>query len=117
MTLTKVVIMMCFLGPFAMLTSRSLKKIPAAYLTVTVILAIGIWLERFWVVMPSIWTEDSLPLGPVEIGMTLGFLGAFILVVTKFLSMVPTVAITDEYMEHDPEHVHYVPKRKAQGHH
>ncbi len=117
-TLTKVVLMLCFLAPFAMLTSRGLKKVPAAYLMVTGILAVGIWLERFLVNMPSVWREDTLPLGIVEVGMTLGFLGLFTFVVMSFLTSVPPLTFTDPYMQADPDHVHVVPSRlKGHGHH
>lgn len=106
---SKAVLALCFLVPFTMLLSRGLKKLPAAYLAVTGILAAGIWLERFLVVMPSVWMHDTLPLGPVEIGMTLGFLGGFLLVVVGFLSRVPPLVFTDPYLGPDPEHVHVVP--------
>ena len=115
-TVTRVVLMLCFVAPFAMLTSRGLKKVPAAYLMVTGVLAVGIWLERFLVNMPSVWKEDTLPLGAVEIGMTLGFLGLFTYVVMWFLTSVPPLTFTDPFMQADPDHVHVVPTR-LQGHH
>jgi hypothetical protein len=116
-TLTRVVLMLCFLAPFAMLTSRSLKKVPAAYLMVAGVLAVGIWLERFLVNMPSVWKEETLPLGMVEVGMTLGFLGLFTYVVLKFLTSVPPLAFTDPFMQADPDHVHVVPSRLKGQHH
>ena len=115
-TLTRVVVMLCFLAPFAMLTSRGLKKVPAAYLMVTGVLAVGIWLERFMVNMPSVWMEDTLPLGIVEVGMTLGFLGLFTYIVVGFLTSVPPLTFTDPFMQADPDHVHVVPSR-LEGHH
>lgn len=115
-TLSKVVLMLCFFTPFAMLTSRSLKKVPAAYLMVTGILAVGIWLERFMVNMPSIWMEDTLPLGFGEVGMALGFLGLFTYIVWSFLTSAPPLTFTDPYMQADPDHVHVVPSR-LKGHH
>jgi hypothetical protein len=116
-TLTRVVVMLCFLAPFAMLTSRGLKKVPAAYLMLTGVLAIGIWLERFWVNMPSIWMDDTLPLGWVEVSMSLGFLGMFTYVVIWFLTSVPPLTFTDPYMQADPDHVHVVPTRLRGSHH
>jgi hypothetical protein len=116
-TLTKVVVMLCFVAPFAMLTSRSLKKVPTAYLMVTGVLAFGIWLERFMVNMPSIWMEDTLPLGPVEVCMTLGFLGMFTYIVMWFMTSVPPLTFTDPYMQADPDHVHVVPSRLKGQHH
>jgi uncharacterized membrane protein YhdT len=108
-TLSKVVFMLCFVVPFSMLTSRGLKKMPSAYLIVAGILAVGIWLERFMVNMPSIWMHDTLPLGLPEIGMTVGFLGLFLFVVIGFITAVPPLTFTDPYMQPNPEEVHVVP--------
>ena len=81
------------------------------------VLAVGIWLERFLVNMPSVWKEETLPLGAVEVGMTVGFLGMFTLIVLKFLTSVPPLAFTDPYMQADPDHVHVVPSRLKGQHH
>ena len=53
--ITRLVWALCFGMPFAMLLSRGLKKVPAAYLTVAGVLAVGLFLERYIVVMPSVW--------------------------------------------------------------
>ncbi len=123
--LSKVVFLMCFAMPWSMLLSRGLKKIPAAYLTVTGVIAVGLWLERYMQVMPSVWGNEhitgdvsaealaSAPIGVPEIGMTLGFLGLFVTVVFRFLAKVPTVTFTDPYIQPDPEHVHVVPASQA----
>jgi hypothetical protein len=110
------VFLLCFLAPWTILLSRGLKKIPSAYISVACVIAVGIWLERFLVNMPSIWMEDTLPLGFIEIGMAAGLLGAFILVVTTVLSKVPGVVISDRYMQPDPDHIHVLPKSHG-GHH
>ena len=114
--LAKVVVMTCFLIPFALLTSRGLKKIRSAYLAATTIFAVGIWLERHWVVMPSVWKESTLPIGPVEIGIGLGMLGGMVLTVTKFLSQVPAAPITDPWMAPNPADVHVHPSGEAHAH-
>lgn len=114
--LAKVVILTCFLIPFAMLTSRGLKKMKSGYLTVTTILAIGLWLERHFVVMPSVWKETTLPIGVVEIGMGIGLLSGMILTVSKFLSQVPTVPIADPWMAPNPADVHVHPSSEGHAH-
>lgn len=108
-TLAKVVIMCCFLVPFAMLTSRGLKKIPAAYLTVTTIISVGLWLERHLVVMPNVHKGDSLPFGPGEIGIGLALLSGLVLTVTRVLSSVPPVPVADPWMKPNPADVHVHP--------
>jgi hypothetical protein len=113
---TKVMLVVCFLVPWGMLLSRGLKKIPAAYMVVATVLAVGIWLERYVVIMPSVWKEDTVPLGLIEIGTTLGFLGMFLFIVTYTLSKVPAVCQTDPYMQPDPDHIHVLPKSQAHHH-
>lgn len=113
--LAKVVLLMCFLIPFGLLTSRGLKKMKSGYLAVTTILAIGLWLERHWVVMPSVWKQETLPIGVVEIGMGIGLLAGMILAVTKLLSSIPPVALTDPWMAPNPADVHVHPS--SDGHH
>ncbi len=108
--ITKVMVITCFAIPWGMLLSRG------AYLVVTGVAAVGIWIERYVVIMPSVWKEDSIPL-LLPAAITLGFLGLFIFVTTWFLSKVPAVPVNDPYSQPDPEHVHVVPKSRAHGHH
>lgn len=107
--MSKLVVLMCFLAPFAMLVNRSLKKIPSAYLAVSGVLAVGLWLERFMQVMPSIWMKSTLPLGVTEVGIAVGILGAFILVVSRFLAQVPPVPVCDPWMAPHPDDIHVHP--------
>lgn len=113
--LSKFVLLTCFLIPFALLTSRGLKKTKSGYLAVTTILAIGLWTERHWVVMPSVWKAETLPIGPVEIGIGIGMLSGMILSVTKLLSSIPPVSVTDPWMAPNPADVHVHPS--SDGHH
>ncbi|MCK6522208.1 hypothetical protein L6R49_12280 [Myxococcota bacterium] len=104
--LSRVVGVMCFLIPFITLLSRGIKKMKGGFLIVLSILAVGIWLERFLVAVPSFWTEASLPLGPVELGITAGFFGLFLFWTSRYLSSVPALAVTDPYMNPHPDDVH-----------
>lgn len=106
-----VVVTLCFLVPFATLLSRGIKKIPSAYLAITSVIAVGIFLERFWVVMPSVQMEPDLvtPL-LLTVGMGIGFLGFFALGTTAILSKIPAIPVSDPYMQPDPNHVHVHPK-------
>ncbi len=109
-TLWKVVVSLCFLVPFTTLLSRGIKKIPSAFLAITSLIAVGIFLERFWVVMPSVQMESDLvtPL-LLTVGMGLGFLGLFTMVLTTFLSKVPPLPLADPFLGPDPEAVHVHP--------
>lgn len=108
-----VVVGLCFLVPFTTLLSRGLKKLPNAYLAITTLIAVGIFLERFWVVMPSVQHEADLvtPL-IITAGMGVGFLGLFALVTTWYLANTPVLPVQDPFLGPDPrpEFVHVHPK-------
>lgn len=104
--LAKVVGAMCFLIPFTVLLSRGLKKTPKALQAVAVLIAVGIFLERFIMIMPAVWMKDSLPIGLVEIGLPIGFVGAFVTVVSNVLARVPAVPISDPFMNENPADIH-----------
>lgn len=104
--LAKVVGAMCFLIPFTVLLSRGIKKTPKSLQAVAILIAVGVFLERFIFIMPAVWTKDSLPIGVVEIGLLIGFTGMFVWVVANVLSRVPAVPITDPFMNENPADVH-----------
>jgi hypothetical protein len=107
---------MCFIIPFTTLLSRGIKKKPIQLAIVFMIPAVGVWLERFLVALPSIWNEATIPFGAIEFGITLGFIGGFLLVVTKFITSVPIVPVTDPHMQPHPEDVHVVSLDQASAH-
>lgn len=104
--LAKLVAAMCFLIPFSVLLSRGIKKLPKSLAAVGMVIAVGIFLERFTLVMPQIWKEDSLPIGLVEVGVFVGFVSLFVKVVTTTLSKVPPVPVSDPFMNPNPNDVH-----------
>lgn len=119
--IAQAVFLLCFAAPWTILLSRGLKKIPSAYISVACVIAVGIWLERYLVNVPSLHADNVDPSlqAPflIEILMGLGFLGALIFVVTEFLARVPGATIADPYMQPDPDHVHVVPSSQAHAHH
>ncbi len=74
--LTWMVLSLCFFVPFAALLSRRMKR-PTPLFVVSLIMVVGIWLERFWLVVPS--PETGLSLSWVDLLVTLGFLALFAL--------------------------------------
>ncbi len=62
--------------PFTVLMGARPKRTPAILGTVTVLGMIGLWLERYVLVVPSL-SPHKVPFGWVEALMTLGFLGLF----------------------------------------
>ena len=86
---------MAFVIPFVVLLSRAVKRHPSGLMTVAAIALIGMWLERFILVAPSLWQGDGVPLGIQEILITMGMLGLFAFCYTGFLQIFPTVPVSD----------------------
>ena len=87
---------MCFITPFILLLSKEVKKTPLAYGMTCLIVLAGVWLERYVIVMPQM-TGNVVPLGLVELGMTLGFIGGYVLCVKAFLAKYPLIPISHPY--------------------
>jgi hypothetical protein len=82
------VLSMCFILPFILLISRDVKKTPFAISFVCSIIAVGIWLERYIIVMPQL-SPGAIPFGLIEIGVTMGFIGIYVLSISNFLGKFP----------------------------
>ena len=82
---------MSVLIPFLIFLSRRAKEIPGIILLVGVSISAGLWLERYVLVVPSLWTRQGAPFGWVEVGVTLGFLGAAGLTYLFFLKNFPVL--------------------------
>jgi len=89
------VLVVCFALPFAVLLSRKAKMRPGLMLTLSGIILIGMWLERFLLVAPSLWKGKELPLGLAEILISLGFLGLMGLSLLWFFNRFPLLPISD----------------------
>ena len=74
--------------PFGVLMGARPKKTPAILGTVCVLGLIGMWVERYVLVVPSL-SPGHIPFGWVEVAVTLGFFGAFGLAALSGLRMVP----------------------------
>ena len=70
------VLTLCFIIPFAALLGRRMKH-PTPLFVISLITVVGIWLERFWLVVPS--PETGLSLSWVDLLVTLGFFALFAL--------------------------------------
>ena len=62
---------------------------------ISIWILIGIWLEKFLLVTPSLVKSKSLPLGIFEILITMGWLGLFAFCVCSFLQKYPVLAVSD----------------------
>lgn len=82
-----------FMVPFALLLFRR-PKMDSRYLSlVGLILLVGFWLERYMLVVPSIWKGEGIPFGWPEIAITVGFMGLFGLSYSLYASLTPKLPI------------------------
>jgi hypothetical protein len=79
---------------------------------VTSVIAVGLWIDRFMQVFPSVWRQDTLPanLWIIAVGTAFLFLGALVFTVTRFLSRYPPVPLNDPWLAPHPDDVHVHPK-------
>ena len=69
------VLLFLFATPFVALLFKRIKRDARTLATVGLLVVVMVWVERFLLVAPSIWRPDGFWFGPVELGVTLGFLG------------------------------------------
>jgi Ni/Fe-hydrogenase subunit HybB-like protein len=89
------VLIVCFVAPFLILLLRKIKMKPGAMTALAAFVLVGMWLERFLLVAPSIWSKNWMPLGLTEVLITGGFLGLMGLSVALFLERYPLVPVSD----------------------
>ena len=86
------VIVLCFVIPFAGLIGRKAKMKPALLGTLATVILTGLWFERYGMVAPSLWHEGPIfTIWQPLIGMM--FLGLWIWAVRWFLSTFPAVQL------------------------
>jgi hypothetical protein len=84
----------CWITPFWVLLGQRPKRTPAILGTVAAIVVFGFWLERNILMWPSWMPKDSLSfLGPIQIGIALGFAGGFALVFLVYTRIFPSLAV------------------------
>ena len=86
-----IIFALTFAIPFLGLMNWTTKKRPELHQIFALIGLLGIWLERNLLVQPSVH-PTVWDLGPLQIGVMLGFLGAFTLTFLNFASKYPMVS-------------------------
>ena len=94
-------IVMCFVIPFAGLIGRKAKMTPMVFRSVALVLLAGLWLEKHLMVAPSIRSLDTPTLGATEVLVALMFLGIFLHAVRWFLCTFPLIQVWQPMV--DPE--------------
>jgi hypothetical protein len=82
-----------FVLPFLLLLWQKVKMAPGYLASVAGLILAGFWLERFNAVVPSIWGGGSVPLGWIELLVTLGFVGVFGLCYALYATTFPLIPL------------------------
>jgi len=90
-----IVLVLILITPFLGLLRRKSKMNPLAILIISGMILVGMWLERFILVAPSIWKGEGLPLGLLEALISVGFFGVMALSLITFLQRVPFLPLSD----------------------
>jgi len=90
---------MGFAFPFVVLLSRRIKMKPMLMAVLCLVVLVGMWLERFLLVVPSLWKGREMPLGLMEIAISVGFLGIMGGCVVTFLQRFPLLPVGDPLMQ------------------
>lgn len=85
--------------PFFTLLPKSSKRNLKIMQAMCTMVIIGHWLDIYLLVMPSKY-EEHLPIGPIEIGMAIGVIGAVALIIMRGLARLPVVPTHDPVVEY-----------------
>lgn len=94
MFLTWMTPVLIWVTPFSVLMGVKPKKTPMILGTVALLGLIGVWDLNYVLIVPSL-SPDKLPLGWIELCITAGFLGAFLLCAVPGLKQLAEVAVSD----------------------
>lgn len=84
--------------PFVLLLGRRAKSRPLVLGTASVLILVGMWLDRFISVVPSVWREGAFPFGWAEAAITVGFAALMMLSYYVFNRFFPL-------LHYDPAHL------------
>ena len=79
-----------FLIPFFILLNRKVKSKPVPMIILCTVVVLALWLEHLLLLGPA-WNHhvSSLPLGPTDVLIFLGFFGLMAFAIAYFLRMFP----------------------------
>ncbi len=93
-----VVLGCCFIVPFFLGLNRDVKQVPQLLGLTGAIVLVGVWLQSYMLITPG-WFPNEIPLQALDVAITLGFAGAFLLSVLSFLAKVPLIPFGDLYVK------------------
>ena len=89
------VLVLIFIIPFVTLLSRKIKSRPGIMALLGSLILIGMWLERYLLIAPSLMKGRISSPGMTEVLISAGFLGAMALTVIWFLRTFPLLPVSD----------------------
>jgi hypothetical protein len=89
------VLVVCFILPFLIMLSKNVKRNPKTLFALCMVIVLSMWLERYVLIVPSLWKGNTAPFGLMEIFITLGFFAGFALTFLYFLKKLPIFPVTD----------------------
>lgn len=92
-----------FIVPFLALLPRWAKRTPASLVAISVLILIMQYVDIYWLVYPAFYHETP-KFGLAEVGIFLGFAGAFLFAVTRFLSRNRLVPLKDPRIQESMHH-------------
>src|SRR6266481_42978 len=100
--LSRACLVLIWMIPFIVLMSVRTKKTPMILGTVSALGLVGMWLERYVLVVPSL-SLDAIPFGLTQFLISIGFLGAFLISAVPGLNRVAQAATSGEPVGDDEE--------------
>jgi hypothetical protein len=108
--------LLLFVIPFFGLLSVAAKRTPAIFQTFAVISLLGLWLERWLLVYPSLWIgAETLPLSWQEPALLLPFAALYLAAIAFFLTRVPLFQLWQPLTEIELQGIHLEEERYATG--
>jgi hypothetical protein len=105
--IAQLVALFIFVIPFFGLMGVTPKKIPAVFATFAAISLTGLWLERYLLVYPALYTDvERLPFSWYEPAMLLFFAGLYLAAIAFFLIRVPLFQLWVPLSEAELQGVH-----------
>jgi hypothetical protein len=89
------VLLFCFALPLLASLRRSLKQSVAPMVVFSVVVLCAMWMERFLLIGPSLTGSDKVLFGPMEVLVSLGFLGLLGMTFLLFMGRVPPITLRD----------------------
>ncbi|MCZ6468487.1 MAG: hypothetical protein O6499_02425 [Candidatus Dadabacteria bacterium] len=89
------VLTFCFIFPFLALMPRTNKIVKPIVVFIAGVSLIGFWLDKFVLVVPSL--SNTINIGITQILITLGFLGAFVMMFLLFMRAFPSIPVGDRF--------------------